>query len=79
MAEKKFRVFTDYSRRVYSEPVDAESMEELLKRFNGDWDGFEVDDTAEEEEMVIRCGVEELVWDEEDQEWTYNDELSKEY
>ena len=78
MAEKKYRVFTDYSRRVYSEPVDAESMDELLEQFDGDWSDFEIDDAVEEEEIAIRHGVEELVWDEDSEEWTYNDDVSKE-
>lgn len=70
--KKQFRVYVDYSRRVYSKPIEVNSLKEAMDRFYEQryhmYDDLAYDEEADwdSEEICCDLGAKEYCWLEED-------------
>lgn len=82
--KKQFRVYVDYSRRVYSKPIEVNSLKEAMDRFYEQryhmYDDLAYDEEADwdSEEICCDLGAKEYCWDEEYEEWMEEDSMNQE-
>lgn len=82
--KKQFRVYIDYNRRVYSKPIEADSLKEVMDRFYEQsyymYGDFEYDEEADwdSEDLCCDLGAKEYCWLEEDEEWEEEDSMNQE-